>query len=191
MHIPEGYGAAALVFEGDGLPHGAVMTFGFDNNPSNFSAYDCANALQEDFVTACMPDINQDTTLARCVVKLGPNATGAVAEVVVNEQGGASGAGASPNVALLIRKTTDLGGRHGRGRMYQPGAIESAIFSDGTVNPANITTYQTNYDNFLAACTASQLPMVVLHAGATPQPTTVQSLIVDLRVATQRRRLRG
>lgn len=100
--------------------------------------------------------------------------------------------GCSPNVAMLMRKSTQLGGRHGRGRMYIPGPQESTVSSAGVLTPAMLTALNTQGAALLTALAANGTDMVLLSNVplGDPQPT-VTSLVGQNIAATQRRRLRS
>lgn len=97
---------------------------------------------------------------------------------------------ATPQVAYLLRKNTGFGGRAYRGRMFVPGVVEGNVTDAGLLDTTFRTALQAAADNFLAALDAQGNPMVLLHTSALIAPTPVVSLVVDAKVATQRRRLR-
>lgn len=188
--IPAGYSQVNLRFTGVYLPNGAEMVFGVDNTVGatpDAIALDVENA----WVTADM-DANQTdgVTLSSILVKNGPNSTGPSAERGVSSTGDKTTPGWGPQVSFLIRKSTALGGRRGRGRMYMPGGAEADINGAGQIEAATLTALQTDCTAFLNALLAADCPMVLLHSDATT-PTLVTALTVDATAATQRRRLRG
>lgn len=102
------------------------------------------------------------------------------------------------NSAILVRKRTDAAGRRGRGRLYIPEVSESDVDNVGNLSSTYRSAWQTRATALLANLSDSAfdgvLPMVVLHrsegAGVEPAPTPVTALVVETRIATQRRRLR-
>jgi hypothetical protein len=95
------------------------------------------------------------------------------------------------NCALLVRKGSASPGRRGRGRMYLPpfGLSENQVSKNGMLDPAFVSSAQAKviaafgaFDNFILHATSLN--------SATPAPSEVTSLVVDTRIATQRRRLR-
>lgn len=95
-----------------------------------------------------------------------------------------------PNVALLVRKTTAAPGRAGRGRMYLPwAATEASVTEAGAFDPAAAAVVNAAFEDWRTAMEGDDNRIVVLHAGA-GTPAAVTAFSCDLRVATQRRRLR-
>jgi hypothetical protein len=99
------------------------------------------------------------------------------------------------NCAWLIQKRSGLGGRRRRGRMYMPAPAETVVGATGIITAASVTAMQTQMNTWLASIAADNAfeGMVILHSSgvsAVPTPTPVSQLVVDSRIATQRRRLR-
>lgn len=189
MIIPANFGQANLQFVGDNLPTGAEVTFGFFNETSATAA-NCALRVAEAIGTSeIMGEFGDDEAIANIHVKLGPNLTGPFADLAVDFVGGVTSSIFTPNVAVLIKKNTDLGGREGSGRMFWPGAAEGSIGSDGTLEGAYVTALQSVFTQFLADLTSNEVRMNLLHNSATA-PTPVTELVPDPVGATQRRRLR-
>jgi len=99
-----------------------------------------------------------------------------------------------PNVAVLVNKRTNIGGRRGRGRMFLPFYVSTTDVDQGGTILTNrldvITAAVTVFHDELANV---GMPMVLLHSpgvSTIKDPTPVTSLDVDTRVSTQRRRLR-
>jgi len=98
------------------------------------------------------------------------------------------------NCALLIHKSTALGGRRYRGRFFAPmawineGAVDSVGVVTGSTISSAISRWNEFYDNVLAA----ELTPVLFHQGAgAPVPTAITGFQVQSQLATQRRRMRG
>lgn len=102
-----------------------------------------------------------------------------------------------PNVAFLVRKRSNRGGKRGRGRFFMPPAwlAEANIDHLGNID-ANISTIQSYVDEIYDGLNDQGLEPVLLHApslvtpGPVPDPTPITALIVQPKVATQRKRLR-
>lgn len=105
------------------------------------------------------------------------------------DAGTGSAAACPQNVAVLIKKQTALGGRHGRGRTFWPGIPEGQVNSAGVIGSTALGDWQ-DAANFLEAFTDPFGPPVLLHVDASITPTPITGFLVDGRVATQRRRLR-
>lgn len=119
-------------------------------------------------------------------------ATGPIpAEAIQRTTGTGTGSPLTPNTSILVRKTTNRGGRMGRGRMFLPGIFISEIDVDelGIIAPTDLTglglLFNAFHDNIIADGKISYL----LHSdGSTPDE--IVSFKVEPIVATQRRRLR-
>lgn len=97
----------------------------------------------------------------------------------------------SPNVAVLCKKTTALGGRRNRGRFYLPWIVASTTINEtGVVASSEVTSLQTKATLFKTdmAGAGATSPMVILHQSGSTTPALVTALTIDARVATQRRR---
>lgn len=114
----------------------------------------------------------------------------AIGELDVNVPGVQGGDAISPQVALLVSKTSGLAGRQNRGRMYIPGQSETNVDGAGVVLPTFRTTAQNAVDVLLGDLDTLETPMVILHVDPADTPTPVTALTVRNKVATQRRRLR-
>lgn len=103
--------------------------------------------------------------------------------------GTGSGTSLPPNCSLLISKTSGLGNRHGRGRMYVPCYFpnESLVDANGVIDPTYHATLQTNWERFLSNLQLGS-PSVIMCVGT--GFTTVNALTVQNSIATQRKRLR-
>lgn len=111
---------------------------------------------------------------------------------------GTNGASEHPpvNCAVLLHKTTGVGGRRGRGRLYCPpvNLPDTAVSNTGVILPAIVTLFNTRWDVALTALAAGGAAMYLAHSplpgGALLDPNEVLQVTCDSRIATQRRRLR-
>jgi hypothetical protein len=104
---------------------------------------------------------------------------------------GTNGAdGSSPQVAILVRKSTDQGGRQGRGRMYIPGPSEVDTNADGLLSAGFLTLCNTVFGDMINDFSLNDVPLRLLHSSGGPSPAVVTGLSTDPVLATQRRRLR-
>lgn len=100
------------------------------------------------------------------------------------------------NCAILIRKNTARGGRRGKGRMYVPPFMvaESNITPAGVVFSTAVDTLTSEFNSWLAECSALNLQLVLLHGdspeSATPGPDPILAFTCQSVIATQRTRLR-
>lgn len=189
--IPSGFAQVNLKFTGTNTPTGAEVTFGV-NYLDGLTPLQVAEAVDGAVGdSSIMSPCASQTALTTISVKFGPNATGPSVDLTTSHTG-ANGDSETPNVTWLIKKSTALGGRAGRGRMYWPGVVEEETGVDGVIIPSDVTAFQTAADLFFDELAANDVPMVLLHGEGSPisEPTLVTALTVDPRVATQRRRLR-
>ena len=186
--IPVGYAKVNIEFIGDAVNNPAQITFGVHNTaPQDVDTI--ADNVHDAFTSNIFPDISDDLTWNRTLVKLGPNSTGTFGEFFESNTGAASGISVPPQVALLVQKRTATGGRRGRGRFYMPGIPRAATNEHGELLDANRVTMQADWDGFLADMATAALALVVLHDDSTT-PTPITSLQVSGTLATQRRRQR-
>jgi len=189
MIIPAGYAQVNLRFIGSPLPTGAEITFGV--NPSGASTPSLIAAAVEDALdtSGVLAPLSNAINVGTILVKEGPNSTGPSGEFPSLQGGGTAGNVSPPNVSAIVRKNTGIGGRHGSGRMYLPGIIETVVGDDGALASGFVSGLQTDLDEFLVALAANDAAMTLLHGDAT-SPYLVTSLVIQNTAATQRRRLR-
>lgn len=192
MTIPVGFCQVTMYFGGAGAPNGAACTIGFDSSGSSGNP----NTIGVDYNavwlgTGIQGRLSTSVNYLGCLVKMGPDSTGASA-LVSTTINGAGGTAAAINSAWLVRKNTSDGGRAGRGRWFLPGMPESVIGGDGALDGTNRTNMQGDIDELLPAWAAEGLDAVVLHGPGSPLsvPSPITSLTVDGLAATQRRRMR-
>jgi len=188
MVIPEGFSLVNILFGGTAVPRGAAITFGVDNGgqTSNAVTSDVIGALT---VSGLIDNLSTSINTVMVRAKNGPNATGPFAENPHVDAGAGPAAAVVPNTAGLVKKSTALGGRKGRGRFYLPGLPEGNVDSGGSIDSALVTAINTDLATFLATLATNGSPMVLLHSDLTT-PTLVTSLSLEVVAATQRRRLR-
>jgi hypothetical protein len=187
--IPTGFGEISVIHSGAGIDGQAIWSMGFDNNAAD-SATDVATNVSAALASLGYLDIlSTSVTVDEVRVKLGPDSTGESASDFPSLSGTVGGQAAPPNLALLVRKNTALGGRRGRGRCYIPGLPEFALDQNGLVVSSIITIAQDFFTDWGGAMVLASKPLHLLHGDAT-SPTAISSLVVDGKLATQRRRLR-
>lgn len=98
---------------------------------------------------------------------------------------------APPNLCLLERKHTSLRGRANRGRAYWPGLLaDGDLEPNGTINGTHYALLSGVFDDLYPIMSAASIYPVILHNSETMPPTPVATVTVDIKAATQRRRLR-
>lgn len=192
MTIPTGFCQATYVFGGTAAPTGAVCTLGFDHSGSGYDVASVASVLEGQFTFNVMPLLPAQLELVEVRVKFGPDATGPAAIEPSATVGGVATGSSSAQVAWLVQKTTALGGRAGRGRLYLPGLAEADVDESGVITGAARAAMQGAWNTMVAALILQDLVPVLLHGPTSPitTPTVIDNLIVDGTAATQRRRLR-
>ena len=189
MVIPAGFAQVNLIFTGAAVPTGAQVTFGVDPEASQTPA-DVALIVETALIASgILANLSTALAVTAILVKFGPNETGPSIERATNLPGTSASAVEAPNTAVLVHKLTAFGGRRGRGRNYWPGIGEGAVDSSGALLPQVRADLETDMEAFRNELADLLAPMVLLHSDATA-PYGVDSLSVDARVATQRRRLR-
>ena len=95
------------------------------------------------------------------------------------------------NTAWLIKKSTLVGGRKGRGRMFVPGAVDGFVSPSGVLDPSYRDSLQTAVENMVAAILGlTGINGITLFHEEEVAGSPIIALTVDNRVATQRRRMR-
>jgi len=189
MIIPTGFAQATIVFAGPNLPTGAATTIGFEVN-DNLTPSEAAEGVRDAWHTSFSNVLPEQQKLDLVFVKYGPNATGPAGEFGGDSEGGLAESTASPQVAFLVKKVTDLGGRRQRGRMFIPGVAEADVGSDGVLSSGMLANLDEAADAFKIGMESVVQPLFLLHNHPDDAPTPIVALVADSRVATQRRRLR-
>lgn len=98
------------------------------------------------------------------------------------------------NFSVLVNKSTALGGRRYRGRMFAPPVWinEGAVDSVGLISGSTLSNTTTLWNNFYTELINADIQPVLLHQGAgAPIPTPITAFTVQALGATQRRRMRS
>lgn len=199
--IPSGYHQITYLWRHASLTRDFATVFG-GAAPSATAVADIAETWFEAWDNELKSRTDSSLTLRAILVRQGPNTgefPGPTAEITYGTAGTSAFESSPVNCALLVKKATLFGGRHNRGRSYWPGLIADTDVSEvGVVGAAQVTAIQTDMDQFLAAvisgngATTQAIDPVILHDEESPStgPTTIQSLVVQNVIATQRRRVR-
>lgn len=192
--IPPGYAQVALPLQHELLARTAFITYGADVSEYGGDYVEAANNAVDAFVGAWGENLDSQVVVGPAVLRVGQD--GGDPLTVVGTDTGAgeeSSAMPPPNVSLLVRKQTNLGGRRGRGRVYIPWVTQEAGINDvGNLDGGTLAARQANAASWMAGLTTAG-PMYVLHdsdgEGVEPEPTEVVGLTVMQLIANQRRRL--
>lgn len=168
--------------------------------------YDTAGEILNAWVDDLAEGYVSDATLDSVTWVDLDSATGSTGERVSTDKytlpqaGTSSGEPLASNAAVLVTKQTQSARGSRNGRMYLTGVSEAA--TDGSeLTALGLTNRQANLDDFLDTINSEPLlatysrSMAVVHTtGPNPQTGTrsqVEALVVNQRLATQRRRLRA
>lgn len=188
MIIPVGYAQVTHHFRWTGVSRKMAVTYGVQLTGSMFLSARAA-LVHDAFADTVLQQMTNEVALERTVLKAGPTTTGPAAEFVQDRFGGQDSESLPPNVAFLVKKVTDLGGRKNRGRLYLPGVPKPSSLDTGLLASGTVTNLNAQLDTFLARMETEESPLVILH-NSSSDPTVVSDLELDAKVATQRRRLR-
>lgn len=103
--------------------------------------------------------------------------------------GARSGSLQAPQVQGLIKKTTGVSGRHGRGRLFIPDMFESQVDDSGNVDATGLARLNDIAGSLNSALGVGALigNPVILHSDSTA-PSLITGMAAEARVATLRRR---
>lgn len=194
VNIPVGFGLAQLRFIFSGSARESLCTFGYD--PPSLDPQVHAQQITDHFTQAGRPgiptQINESWTYLGVRVTemddVGP-LTGEASDI---QDGILSGGAMPPNCAILIRKTTGVGGRRNRGRMFVPPIYppEGNVGQGGSIADPQVDNLNLWWGAFRTALVTAGLQPVIFHSEPPFTPTPDTSWIVQDLIATQRRRLR-
>jgi hypothetical protein len=188
--IPNGYAQVNFKMGGTAYPSGAEVTFGVRLDTSDDPAT-VAATIRDITLTRLQDRLPTSVSINSILVKFGPNATGPFADLGVAEDGTGSSGDVNPNMAMLIKKVTNEGGRKGRGRMYWPVA-EDQVGQAGVLktSPDQVAAMNGALADWQDDLTTADLPPVLLHNDEDDPPTVITLFSTQAITATQRRRLR-
>lgn len=198
--IPVGFAQVLLPLQHNSLARSALITYGLDVSAAGGDFLTVADEQPTIFLDEWGPEIDSEVVVGPAILRVGQDGG-----PPLSVDGGDTGSGsdstpmAPPNVALLVRKQTNTGGRRGRGRMYVPWCLPKGDVNDvGVIDVGAVATRASDAVGWLGNLESGgsgtfETPMVILHdssgAGPEPAPSVVTQLFVDNKVATQRRRL--
>lgn len=192
MVIPAGYAQSTITYSGTGTRFPAAVVMGWDVSGTSLDPLGVAEVIQAWAAsTPARAALSNTMFVSGIRVKFGPTATGPDAVVAAPDSTGSlSMERPAANVAVLIRRITALGGRHGRGRNYWPWLGEGNLLFDSSWSSTGTTLAGTAYSALISALASEDVYGVVLHSDPLVPPTEVTGYAVQSVAATQRRRLR-
>lgn len=187
------------------MTRAAALTFAVFNN-TGLTAQQIVNNFQTHFNTDLKALFDDNVTIQKPFISLGDGSTtpsqavGAAVTVAGTRAGIVS---APPQVSVIWRKFSTVGGRKNRGRTYIPWILATGDVSEaGVVLAGTLTTIQTATNTFLSHLAGDPNPMVIPNKtlaldGSTGKyfvtaitaGPTVASITVENVIGTQRRRL--
>jgi len=200
--IPDGFAEFTVNWTHFGVGQPYANVFGADVSAADSPAaamLTVRNAIQDNLFT----HMDISTTWVSVEGRFGPvtgPSPGPNIEIPEGGTGALSITVPPPQVTLLVKKITALGGRANRGRFYWPGMLTTtALNENGSIETGALANYQSYFDDFFDQMETGDggaddpCPLVILHDETSPTttPTLLTGLVVDGRCATQRRRLRG
>lgn len=185
--------------------HVAMITCALDDATS-LGAQVAANRWQTQFDNYITPQLDNQCSTVPCYVVRGNGSTTPTVAVAAGAPGtgGRAITSPTPQVSLLVKKQTAVGGRKNRGRMFVPWAFATGeLTEEGTITSPPVSTLQAAFSNFLTAMnTVQALHWVIANKTLVEDPVThkmyptaitmgepVLSVLVERSVATQRRRM--
>lgn len=189
LYIPAGYAQCTLSITRAGDPDPYNVTWGSVCTDPYAPPLVTYGTIFEPLQTALGENERMTTLSIRQGPSTDPEAPSA--EIPLNLDGTDLAARTPPNVAVLLRKVTGLGGRKNRGRMYWPSVAESSIDDTGTLVGSTITAFNDLWEEWkdLWEATGGLGEQVILHQTETA-PTPITGYACQSLAATQRRRLR-
>lgn len=196
MFIPVGYANVVMLFSVTGDSELMQCGLGVDLSDAGGDMDAVGVKVGEGLMDIVEASMSSSITLVACDVVAGQDGGDPVTTTVpINHAGTDGDFPLPPNTALLVKKSTALGGRAGRGRFFFPGFASfgnlSAAGVLGDVYRDALQDQFNDWHDFLNSTVVGiSTPPVLLHATASPVPSPILSFTVDGKVATQRRRLR-
>lgn len=188
--IPPGYMNLVISGSFDGSERPWAMSCGYSIEA--FDTSDVSDIAQNIEDSDWLGNASSDLNVSEVDAVIGTSDPSAPVHYTAGVSGaGGGGAGTSPNVAYLVRKSTLAGGRKGRGRTYFPGVTEASLGDGGTVieGDGSLRAGLEGFWNDITSGVESITGIYLLH-GSEFSPSEITGWSLDGRVATQRRRLR-
>lgn len=198
-YLYEGHGQLNFVYALDGDPEEMITTVAFDTGSGGSGSAVDLDAAALEIESAWNATFGVAANLYTGWVYRGGryeyrDQGGALGngEVVRSTAGTAVGETPPVNTAMLVKKITGLGGRQNRGRMYIPpfSLSETNISKLGVIASGTVTGQQAYINTIMAAIDPDVTRLKLLHTNPANTPEIITQLVVQSRVATQRRRLR-
>lgn len=155
-------------------------------------ANDCLNHIRAVGCPWASTVVNQDwITVGVRITKMletGP----LLGEVISPVTGTRAKSSLPPNTSVLVRKSTDAGGRRNRGRIFMPSTYldETLVPNTGIIPNTELLTLQSTINSWVIGADTAGYKPVIYHTEAPYTPTPVRDMSAVSLLATQRRRMR-
>lgn len=190
--IPEDYGQSATKFVLIGTTTYGVVVLGHSFGIGVPSPVDGANAIHDSWQAMDVMAVLSSAWRLEEVVLTIKTATGPITGTDTRAPltGANTGNAGTANTAYLVRKTTNQGGREGRGRLYLPGVEESDLDAQGNFSGGILATAATVFGDMINDFSINDVPLRLLHTNPALTPAVITGMAFQTQAATQRRRLR-
>jgi hypothetical protein len=197
IDIPVGFGQVLHSIEVVGDNERMAITYGIQLEGTGAGVpQNAVDGCAAVYASQLNPQMGNTVILRQTELRFGSEAGPPGVAVSVLSATGAQAIDLLPqNCAYLVDKRTALAGRRGRGRFYIPGVPEDSCSNIGIISQGKFDSMNLALAGFLTGLAnhAAIVGMVLLHSvGPLPTlvPTPVTSLVLQSKIATQRRRLR-
>lgn len=198
--IPAGFAAVEMLTRHVSASHQAEVTFGIDISDATGGDTDIANACTSIWADAWAGLTDAGVQIGPSIIHIGGASPPYLrVDGTFTAAGTVTGETVPSNCAALVRKLSGQAGRGGRGRDYVPWVLRDSQVDDvGNIDGTTLVNLQTAAENWLTGMQAGDggsgpIPVVILHnaegSTAADPPALVSAVVVDLLIATQRRRL--
>lgn len=180
------------MFEFPNLAGGeASITYSLDDNGIGPAPGTLAGQLEADYNNTMLQFLDADAVHVGVEVYQGPTPSVVKGVSTNNTPGIRVGASLPPNVAILLHKRTTFIGLRNRGRMYLPYSVNENIVDEvGTIDAGVVAVLQAEASDWLLMIEGHGYNMVITHGDGIGLIRDVNQIDVDIKVATQRRRMR-
>jgi len=190
--IPPGFGQATFVFTG-GPSDPMANVLGYSNS-TGLTATQVAQILAAGYASApgTYPLQYQAPVLTFDRVMTRQNQAGVMntGEHPMGLPGGATGEPLPWNTSVLLNKRTSIGGRRHTGRWYYMGGMEAWTSDGAFISSSVVTLLSAAFGNFYADIVANGVIPHLLHTLVGISPTLINDFSPQVRLASQRGRLR-
>lgn len=187
--VPDGTLFLDFMWSGTAIPNGALNRFGLSKAGY---AGDFA-ALVADVRTNWIESLQPWTSsAANLTIRVSEGAGGGLTPRAdsASVSGTVAGDALPPNVCYLVHKRTDVGGRHGKGRLFYPGVPETVSGTGGVLTSTAVAGVPAAFSLFLQKCTADSIQLRITAATNSWTSYPITALDCSQKFSTQRRRLR-